>query len=63
MACLGLYILYEVIWHYMQSKKGGKDQELIQSSTTPDTGYHVGSDKNTIKHYKRELRGQLFPSR
>ena len=23
-------------------KKGGKDQESIQSSTTPDLGYHVG---------------------
>ena len=25
-----------------QIKKGGKDQELIQSSTTPDPGYHMG---------------------
>ena len=25
-----------------QSKKGGKDQESIQSSTTPDPGYHMG---------------------
>ena len=25
-----------------ESKKGGKDQELIQSSTTPDPGYHTG---------------------
>ena len=24
------------------SKKVGKDQELIQSSTTPDLGYHMG---------------------
>ena len=24
------------------SKKGGKNQELIQSSTTPDQGYHMG---------------------
>ena len=24
-----------------QSKKGGKDQESIQSSTTPDPGYHM----------------------
>ena len=23
-------------------KKGGKDQETIQSSTTPDPGYHMG---------------------
>ena len=25
-----------------KSKKGDKDQELIQSSTTPDPGYHMG---------------------
>ena len=25
--------------HCLQSKKGGKDQESIQSSTTPDPGY------------------------
>ena len=24
-----------------KSKKGGKDQESIQSSTTPDIGYHI----------------------
>ena len=37
-----VYTLYEVVWHYMQSKKDGKDQELIQLSTTPDPGYHIG---------------------
>ena len=25
-----------------KNKKGGKDQESIQSSTTPDPGYHMG---------------------
>ena len=25
-----------------ESKKDGKDQEKIQSSTTPDPGYHKG---------------------
>ena len=25
-----------------QSKKDGKDKESIQSSSTPDTGYHIG---------------------
>ena len=25
-----------------KSKKGGKDQESIQSSITPDPGYHMG---------------------
>ena len=26
----------------LQSKKGGKDQESIQSGSTPDPGYHMG---------------------
>ena len=26
----------------VQSKKDGKDQESIQSRTTPDPGYHMG---------------------
>ena len=26
----------------VQSKKDGKDKEMIQSSTTPDPGYHMG---------------------
>ena len=26
----------------IKSKKGGKDQETIQSNTTPDPGYHIG---------------------
>ena len=27
--------------HNIKSKKGGEDQESIQSSTTPDPGYHM----------------------
>ena len=27
---------------FSKSKKEGKDQEWIQSSTTPDPGYHMG---------------------
>ena len=46
-----------------ESKKEGKDLELIQSSTTPDTGYQWESDNVTIRHHKREPRGQPFPSR
>ena len=46
-----------------QSKKEGKDQESIQSSTTPDPGYQWESDNVTIRHYKREPRGQPFLSR
>ena len=30
---------------WQQSKKEGKDQESIQSSTTPDPGYKLECDK------------------
>ena len=48
--------------------KMGKDvghaiQKSIQSSTTPDPGYQRESDKLTVRHHKREPRGQPFPSR
>ena len=46
-----------------KSKKAGKDQESIQSSTTPDLGYQGESDNYTIGRRKREPRGQPFPSR
>ena len=44
----------------IQSKKGGTDQESIQSSTTPDPGYQWESNQLTVtcRHHKRELRGQ-----
>ena len=42
----------------MQSKKDGKDQESIQSSTTPDPGYQWESNKLLFRHHKREPRGQ-----
>ena len=42
----------------IQSKKDGKDQESIQSSTTPDPGYQWESNKLTVRHHKLELRGQ-----
>ena len=29
--------------HTEQSKKDGKDKETMQSSTTPDPGYHMGT--------------------
>ena len=32
-----------------QRKKGGKDQESIQSSTTPNPGYHMASGPETLK--------------
>ena len=46
-----------------QSKLGFKDQESIQSGTTPDASYQWESDKLTVRHHKREPRGQPFPSR
>ena len=45
------------------SKKERKNQESIQSSTTPDPGYQWKNDNFTIRHHKREPRGQPFPSR
>ena len=46
-----------------KSKKKSKDQESIQSSTTPDPEYQWECDNITIRHHKRESRGQPFPSR
>ena len=46
-----------------QSKKGGKDQETIQSSTWPTQDTTWESNKNTIKNHQQEPRGQPFPSR
>ena len=37
---------------HVQRNKEGKDQESIQSSTTPDPGYHWESDNVTIRHHK-----------
>ena len=34
--------IYVVLCVQYESKKGGKDQESIQSSTTPDPGYQNG---------------------
>ena len=39
---------------------GCKDQESIQSSITPDQGYQWESDKLTVRHHKREPRGQCI---
>ena len=33
---------YETYRATHQGKKGGEDQGSIPSSTTPDTGYHMG---------------------
>ena len=44
----------------------GKDQESIQSNTTPEPGYHIGKrqkHKKTSHICTREPRGQPFPIR
>ena len=41
-----------------QSKKDGKDQESIQSSTTTDPGYQLESNKLTVRHHRQELKSQ-----
>ena len=41
------------------SKKEGKDQESIQSSTTPDTRYQWESNNFTIRHHKQEPKVRL----
>ena len=41
----------------IQSKKDDKDQESIQSSTTPDLGNQWESNKLKVRHHKREPRG------
>ena len=45
------------------SKKEGKDQQSIQSSTAPDPRYQWESNKLTIRHHTREPRGHPFSSR
>ena len=35
-------LIYEAQCEQYESKKGGKDQETIQSNTTPDPGYQMG---------------------
>ena len=49
--------LYTDVGVSYKSKKEGKDQESIQSSTTSDPGYEWESDNVTIRHHKREPRG------
>ena len=43
-----------------QSKKEDKDQESIQSSTTPDPGYQRERNSLTIRHDKRKPRGSAL---
>ena len=54
----GFQMLISIGDWLMQSKKDGKDQESIQSSTAPDPGYQWESNKLTVRHHKQEPRGQ-----
>ena len=48
---------------HLRSKGEGKDQDLIQSSTTPDPKYHLESDKSTRKHLTQESQeASPFPA-
>ena len=47
--CCYLFIAQWTKIHVVQSKKEGKEQESIQSSTTPDPGYQWESDNFTIR--------------
>ena len=47
---------------YNQSKKGCKDQESIQSSTTPDPGYQWESDKLTVDTTNKSQEVSPFPA-
>ena len=60
---IGLSLLFNNTPCLPKLKSGCKDQESIQSSTTYDPGYQWESDKITVRHHKREPRGQPFPSR
>ena len=46
----------------MQSKKDSKDQELIQSSTTPVTGYQMGKYQITINITNKTQQVNSYPS-
>ena len=45
-----------------QSKLGCKDQESIQSSTTPDPGYQLESDKPTADTTNESQEVSPFPA-
>ena len=49
---------FYIFTSFNKSKKQGKDQESIQSSTTPDPGYQWENDNFTIRLNKRGPRAQ-----
>ena len=44
-----------------QCKKGDKDQESIQSNTTPDPGYHMGKSQKDKETYKKNKSQEVSP--
>ena len=50
-----MYIIYRI-----KSKKDGKDQETIQSSTTPDPGYHMGKSQKYNKPHQQDQEASPF---
>ena len=59
---LSWFLLYKIKLN-SPARWGMKDQGSLRSSTTPDPGYQWESDILTVRHHKREPRGQPFPSR
>ena len=62
---IGIYIppnKNKSVLHLGQSKKGDKDQETIQLSTTPDREYHMESNKNTINVNNKSQEVSILPT-
>ena len=46
----------------IESKTDGKDQDAMQSCTTPDPGYHMGKKQKYSKHHQHEPKVSPFPA-
>ena len=44
-----------MLWLEAERKEEGRDQESIQSSTTPYPGYHKGNCQENIKYKSQEV--------
>ena len=53
------YLPHRVV---IESKKDGKDQDSIQSSTTPDPGYQWESDNSQLDITNESQEVNLFPA-
>ena len=47
---MGVFLYQTIKSHLYQSKRERKDQEFIQSSTTLDTGHHMGKRQKHKNH-------------